>query len=515
MTESQLPPSSVIAAERVPGSPLFREPKVNPCVVVIFGITGDLAKRKLVPAFYNLMADGALPDRFAVVGVSRAESPRDEMIERLRTAVIEFGRRRSLDPEAWGKFSTCLEFVSGQPDDPATYAALREKLAGIDREKGTAGNRVYYLATPPDVFAPVLGNLRKAGLLYPAQPDKRGPWSRVVIEKPFGRDLASARALNQLIADWLDERQTFRIDHYLGKETVQNILVFRYANSIFEPLWNRKSIDYVEITAAETLGVEQRGKFYDQTGVVRDIIQNHLLQVLALCAMEPPVSLDADDVRDQKVQLLRSLRPITGADVPNNVVMAQYEGYRHEPGISPSSRTPTFAAMKVLIDNWRWQGVPFYLRAGKKLAQHITEVSIHFQAVPSYLFPHTGSSQVADPNVLSLRIQPQEGISLRFVAKVPGDHLSVGNVLMSMSYVDTFGKALSDAYERLLLDCIRGDATLFARRDEVEQAWKFVTPILEAWEKANTPIPTYEPVSSGPQEADRLVARDGHSFMKL
>jgi glucose-6-phosphate 1-dehydrogenase len=508
-----IPPNSVIAAEQAKGDPLVRERKAEPCAVVIFGVTGDLSKRKLIPALYNLMADGSLPEQIAFVGVSRGGVSTDEMRERFRESTAQLGRRKSVDPQVWSKFAAALDFVHGQTDDPRTYADLKEKLSLLDRERGTQQNRIFYLATPPEAFAAILENLRKGGLLYPPEPAK--PWSRVVIEKPFGRDLDSALALNKLVAESLDESQTFRIDHYLGKETVQNILVFRYANSIFEPLWNRKYIDHVEITAAEALGVEKRGRFYDETGVVRDIVQNHLLQVLALCAMEPPVSFGADDVRDEKVQVLRSLRPVVGADIRKNVVRGQYDGYRKEDGVSPDSRTPTYVAMKVLIDNWRWQGVPFYLRAGKKLGQQLTEVSIHFQCVPSYLFPHTKTMQVVEPNVLTMRIQPQEGISLRFVAKVPGDHLNVGNVLMNMSYADTFGKSLSEAYERLLLDCMRGDATLFARRDEVEQAWRFVTPMLKAWETdTNQPCP-YAPGSSGPKDADALLAADGHVFTKL
>jgi glucose-6-phosphate 1-dehydrogenase len=510
-----IPPNSVIAAEQALGDPLFRERKVDPCVVVIFGVTGDLSKRKLVPALYNLMAGGSLPEKIGIVGVSRAGIPTDQMRERFRESTAHLGRRKAIDPEVWTRFASALDFVNGQIDDPKTYADLKEKLASIDRERGTQGNRIFYLATPPEAFRVILENLRKGDLLYRANPESPKPWSRVVVEKPFGRDLDSARALNKLVGESLDESQTFRIDHYLGKETVQNILVFRYANSLFEPLWNRKFIDHVEITAAEALGVEKRGKFYDETGVVRDIVQNHLLQVLALCAMEPPVSFGADDVRDEKVQVLRSLRPITGADVKTQVVRAQYDGYRKEEGIAPESRTPTYVAMKVLIDNWRWQGVPFYLRAGKKLAQQVTEVSVHFQPVPNYLFPHTKSSQIVEPNVLTMRIQPQEGMSLRFVVKVPGDHLNVGNVLMSMSYADTFGKSLSEAYERLLLDCMRGDATLFARRDEVEEAWKFVTPLLKAWETDKSAVPTYPASSSGPKEADALLAADGRSFTKF
>jgi glucose-6-phosphate 1-dehydrogenase len=509
-----IPPTSVIAAEQAHGEPLVRERKPDPCVVVIFGVTGDLSKRKLVPALYNLMADGALPEKVAFVGVSRSgDASADEMRERFRESTAQLGRRKSIDPEVWSKFAGALDFVHGPLDDPKTYADLKEKLAIIDREKGTQQNRIFYLATPPEAFKGILENLRMGGLI--CRPETPKPWSRVVIEKPFGRDLESAQALNKLVAESLDESQTFRIDHYLGKETVQNILVFRYANSLFEPLWNRKYIDHVEITAAEALGVEKRGKFYDETGVVRDIVQNHLLQVLALTAMEPPVSFGADDVRDEKVQVLRSLHPIVGADIKKNVVRGQYEGYRKEDGVAPDSRTPTYVAMKVLIDNWRWQGVPFYLRAGKKLGQQVTEVSIHFQQVPNYLFHCTKSSQVVEPNVLTMRIQPQEGMSLRFVVKVPGDHLNVGNVLMNMSYADTFGKALSEAYERLLLDCMRGDATLFARRDEVEEAWRFVTPMLKAWDTDTSVVCPYAAGGTGPKEADALLAADGRAFTKF
>jgi len=508
-------PASAVAAEKIPGSPLLQELKAEPCAVVIFGVTGDLSKRKLIPALYNLMADRMLPEKFAVVGLTRGDDGPDQLRERFHESTAALGRRKSVDPETWKKFAAVLDFVNGRIDDPKAYTDLKAQLAVVDRKRGTQGNRIFYLATPPELFPVILKQLRESGLIYRTTGNGPSPFSRVVIEKPFGHDLASAHALNQLVGESLDETQTFRIDHYLGKETVQNILVFRYANSIFEPVWNRKHIDHVEITQAETIGVEKRGRFYDKTGVVRDIVQNHLLQVLALCAMEPPVSFGADDVRSEKVQVLRSLRPLTGPDVKRQVVRAQYEGYRKEEGVSPDSRTPTYVAMKVLIDNWRWQGVPFYLRAGKKLAQQITEVSIHFQSVPLYLFPQKKNCQHVEPNVLTLRIQPQEGISLRFVTKVPGDHLSVGNVHMNMSYADTFGKSLSEAYERLLLDCMRGDATLFARRDEVEEAWRFVTPILEAWEKDPDPVNVYPPASSGPKEADELISADGRSFTKL
>jgi glucose-6-phosphate 1-dehydrogenase len=501
---STVPPQG-IAVEELPGRPVFQEAKPEPCAVVIFGVTGDLSKRKLIAAFYNLMADGALPEGFALVGVSRSDLSTEELREQLRRSAMAVGGRRVPDAASWDKFASSIEFVRGSTDDPASYKRLQEHLAEIDRKRGTQKNRIFYLATPPEAFPGVIDNLRRAGLIYRARTGPDQPFSRVIIEKPFGRDLASARALNELIAESLDESQAFRIDHYLGKETVQNILVFRYANSIFEPIWNRKYVDYVEITAAETLGIEQRGAFYDETGVVRDIVQNHLLQVLALSAMEAPVSFAADDVRNEKVQVLHSLRRLTPASVARDIVFGQYQGYRQEKGVAPDSRTPTYAALKVHIDNWRWHGVPFYLRAGKKLASHLTEIAVHFQSVPTYLFSRADKCQTVAPNVLRIRIQPDEGISLRFVTKVPGDHLSLGNVHMTMNYANAFGKQLSDAYERLILDCMRGDATLFARRDEVEEAWKFLAPVLETWDKGRDAPEIYAPSSQGPTKTDALV----------
>jgi glucose-6-phosphate 1-dehydrogenase len=504
-------PMTGIAVEAVPGRPIVKEPRPEPCAVVIFGAAGDLTRRKLMPALYNLAVDGSLPRPFAVVGVSRAPMATDELRARFRETTAEFSRR-PLDSAVWDRFAGGIEYVAGTFEAPETYAALAEKLAALDRDPGTRGNRIFYLATPPGEFAVILENLEKAGLLR--RPGE-GPFCRVIIEKPFGRDLASARALDDLVGRYLDESQIFRIDHYLGKETVQNILVLRFGNSIFEPLWNRKYVDHVEITAAESIGVEGRGRFYDATGALRDIVQNHLLQVLSLCTMEPPVSLGAEDVRDKKVELLRVLRPI-GARAREDTVRGQYRGYAQEPGVAPDSRTETYIAMKVMIDNWRWQGVPFYLRAGKRLAERRTEVSIHFQGTPLSLFAGRDERcQALEPNVLTLSIQPHEGVSLGFVAKVPGDSLSVGNVLMNMSYATAFGKPISEAYERLLLDCARGDATLFARRDGVEWAWRFVTPILEAWDADPAPIPVYEPGSAGPAEAERLLDQDGRAWRPL
>ena len=506
-------PDAGIAFEEIPGSPVWQETKAEPCAIVIFGITGDLAKRKLLPALFHLLADGSLPENFAVIGMSRSELSKDELLEQLRRSVMGLGGRRFPDAATWEKFAAAIEFTRGSVEDASSYARLKEQLGSIDAARGTRQNRIFYLATPPDAFPSIIENLRRANLIYRARTGE--PFSRVIIEKPFGRDLASARALNELVAESLDESQTFRIDHYLGKETVQNILVLRYANSIFEPIWNRKYIASVEIIAAETLGVEHRAGFYDKTGVLRDIVQNHLLQVLALSAMEAPVSFAADDVRDEKVQVLRSLRPITGAAVSREVALGQYEGYLQEKGVAPGSRTPTFAGLRVFIDNWRWQGVPFYLRAGKKLASNLTEIAVHFQPVPSYLFRGTEQCQAAAPNVLRISIQPNEGVSLRFVAKVPGDQLSLGNVRMSMSYANAFGKPLSEAYERLLLDCMRGDATLFARRDEVEEAWTFLTPILEASEKGSEPPERYTPGSQGPSKAAALADGKGHALTPL
>jgi len=502
-----------IAVEEIPGLPILKERTPDPCALVIFGV-GDLARRKLVPALYNLWADGALPDKIGIVGYGRSATTADEFRAGLRDSANQFSRRPP-DARTWDAFAASMEFVQGTFEDEGGYRALQNALANVDRTRGTGGNRIFYLATPPASFPVILQNLHRTGLLHRGSPtEKESPFCRVIVEKPFGRDLASAQALNKLVAEYLDEDQTFRIDHYLGKETVQNILVFRFANSIFEPLWNRKYVDHVQIVASESIGVERRGQFYDATGVLRDVVQNHLLQVLALSALEPPASFAADDIRDEKVQVFRSLRPIVGDGVHRDVVRAQYRGYTQEDGVSRDSRTPTYVAMKVMIDNWRWQGVPFYLRAGKRLSVRRTDVCVHFQAVPLCLFGQENSCQIVEPSVLTLRIQPEEGISLSFVAKVPGDHVKVGNVLMNMTYADAFGKPIAEAYERLLLDCMRGDTTLFTRRDGVEQAWRFVTPILEEWDADKTAIPQYEPGSAGPAEADALLTRDGRRWKK-
>jgi glucose-6-phosphate 1-dehydrogenase len=500
-----------------PSSPPPPERRTDPCVLVIFGASGDLTSRKLVPALYNLAREKLLPPGFATVGFARRDKTDAAFRKELHDAAMKHSRSKPIDEAVWAPFEGAIEWHRGSFDDEDAYRALSERLAAIDRKHGTRGNRLYYFATPPDAFPVILGHLAKSGLLCtPEHACAPGsPWSRVIIEKPFGRDLASAQALNRVVAATLDESQIFRIDHYLGKETVQNILVFRFGNSIFEPLWNRKYIDHVQITAAEQIDVEGRGNFYDSTGILRDFVQNHIMEVLSLIAMEPPVSFEANEIRDEKAQVLRSLRPIAGADVARYVVHGQYDGYRDEPGVAESSRTPTFAALQVHIDNWRWQGVPFFVRAGKALKSRATEVAIHFQRAPLSLFGGEAACNVLEPNVLTLRIQPDEGIALRFESKVPGDAIETASVTMDFSYRHAFSVESADAYERLLLAAMRGDATLFLRRDAVEHAWRFVTPMIEAWEASDAPPARYAKGSEGPHESEALVARAGRAWRPL
>ncbi len=515
MTTDGTPPGKIHPTLRTSShTPVVSAGKVEPCSLVIFGITGDLAERKLIPALYHLEKEGSLPDCLPLIGVGRRDLSGDGLANSLREKVSLFSGTKA-QGDVWKCLVSGFQYVRGDFDNADTYRALGETLAELEREKGTGGNRLFYLATPPGLFPVIVRNLSDADLLHRSGRRGEGPWSRVIIEKPFGRDLESAKELNRLVGGVLREDQTFRIDHYLGKETVQNILTFRFGNSIFEPIWNRKYIDHVQITAAEEIGVEGRGAFYDNTGVLRDIIQNHLLQVLALCAMEPPVSFKADEIRDEKVQVLRSLRPFWPDDMGKAVLFGQYDGYRENDGVARDSRTPTFTALRVLIDNWRWQGVPFYLRAGKKLTSRVTEVAIHFQRIPFCLFGHEGVCRQIDPNVLVLRIQPDEGICLCFASKIPGDDIKVATVKMDMSYSETFQQRVGDAYERLILDCMRGDATLFARKDEVERSWEFVTPLLDTWESGTERPCTYAPGSDGPVEADRLIGADGRIWRAL
>ncbi|HYM80496.1 MAG TPA: glucose-6-phosphate dehydrogenase [Candidatus Limnocylindria bacterium] len=497
-------------------TPVVFEPKPRqapPCALVVFGGTGDLARRKLLPALYNLEVGGLLSERFATIGVARGSHTDREYREAMRAAVDEFSRRRPVDSGVWQRFAERLAYLAGSFDDAAAFEGLSTRLQELDRAHDLEGNRLFYLATPPSQFGVILEGLRKAGLI---RPPGQGPWTRVIIEKPFGRDLASARELNRLVGDVLDESQTFRIDHYLGKETVQNLLVFRFGNSIFEPLWNRKYVDHVEIAAMETVGVGTRGKFYDQTGVLRDIVQNHLLEVLALVAMEPPNTMQADDVRNEKLKVVRALRENWSDSIDRDVLLGQYRGYRQEPDIATDSTTSTFAALRVYLDNWRWQGVPFYLRAGKQLKKRVTEISIHLQTIPLCLFGREDVCEKLEPNVLTLRIQPDEGIQLTFASKVPGDDLRAATVKMDMSYVETFGGEPPEAYERLLLDAMRGDATLFSRRDWVEASWAWLDPILDHFERQPPrDFPNYEPGSWGPESCHPWIRRDRRTWREL
>jgi len=489
-----------------------RRRKPEPTAVVIFGAMGDLSGRKLAPALFNLMLDNSMTEPTVLIGVGRNALPAARFAEHLRPRVSEFSRRK-VEPAMWDKFASTLDYVGGEFSDDATYLALKARLE-VAAVAGTRGNRVFYLSTPPSMFATILEKLQKHGLIERSVQKPGVIGCRVIVEKPFGRDLASARALNEMIGAYLHESQIYRIDHYLGKETVQNILVLRFGNSIFEPLWNRNHIDWVEITATESIGIEGRGTFYEQTGVVRDIIQNHLLQILSLVTMEVPSSFAPDDIRDEKSQVLRSVRNLTLNDVANYCVRGQYRTYREENGVPPNSETATYAAMRFLIDSWRWQGVPFYMRAGKKLAERLTEVNIHFKPVPLVLFKEEAAGSVLQPAMLTLRIQPQEGISLRFVTKVPGENINVGNVHMDMSYAEAFKRPISEAYERLLLDCMRGDATLFNRRDSVDRAWELIQPVLQVWE-ATPGVHFYDDGTTGPAAADEMMGRDGRSWRDL
>ncbi|HEX7601894.1 MAG TPA: glucose-6-phosphate dehydrogenase [Polyangiaceae bacterium] len=495
------------------------------CAIVIFGASGDLTKRKLVPALYNLAVSRALPGSFAVVGVARRPKSDEQFRAEMREGVSKFSRRRPIDEELFQDFERGISYVAGDFNTPKTYEDLAVQLDRLDAERGTRKNRLFYLAVSPSEFAPIVHGLRAAKLAIrpDGAPSGAPPWTRVVFEKPFGHDLASARALNETIAGVFRESQVFRIDHYLGKETVQNMLVFRFANSMFEPIWSREHVDNVQITVAEDIGLEGRGKFYEQTGVTKDIVENHLMQLLCLTAMEPPISLAADPVRDEKVKVLRSLRPMERTMVAESVVRGQYgrgfvraedvTGYREEPDVARDSCVETFVAMKVFVDNWRWGGVPFYVRAGKRLARRVTEIAVQFKKVPHPLFQAPDGGMA--PNVLALRIQPDEGISVRFTSKEPGQHTILRDVAMDFRYGAAFGSNTPEAYERLLLDAMRGDATLFTRRDEVEEQWAFIDRVFDAWQSAGTvPPPIYPAGSWGPEAAHDMLARDGRRWRR-
>jgi glucose-6-phosphate 1-dehydrogenase len=488
--------------------------------VVIFGGAGDLAHRKLLPALYNLHLDGLLPDRFAVVGVGRKRLSDDAYRAFAREGVERFSRRPP-DQAHWQTFADALYFVEADLEESPAIATLGARLDTIEHERGLPGHRVYYLAVPPSKFVPTVNRLAAARFVPPVD----GPQhARLIVEKPIGRDLSSARTINDAIARVFDERQIFRIDHYLGKETVQNILVLRFANSFFEPLFNQKYIDHVQITVAEEEGIGTRAGYYEQAGALRDIVQNHMLQLLALVAMEPPRSLDPDVVRDEKLEVVQSLRPLEGDCVDRDAVRAQYAagldashpvpGYLGEPGVDRSSRVETFVALQVFVDNWRWAGVPFFLRTGKRLPRRASEISIQLKAVPPILF-NKGPTNPLDPNVLTIRIQPDEGFALGIMSKIPGPNVRIVPVNMDFQYSSRFGATSPEAYERLLLDVLTGDATLFMRRDSVEASWQWVTPILERWSgRTADPLPTYPAGSWGPVEADRLIEATGRRWRR-
>ena len=491
----------------------------TPCTMVIFGATGDLTRRKLMPALYHLMSDGLLSRDFSVIGIGRGEMSDDQFRDAMRGALENCGAAGAAEPSVWDVFADRLEYVSGDLSDAATYVALGDRLSMLERGNGSARGRLFYLALPPSAYETALVHLSESGLAPQLTDADRRPWVRIVIEKPFGHSLESARALNRLIRERFAEHQIFRIDHYLGKETVQNLLVFRFANSIFEPVWNRDHIHHVQITAAESVGVEHRAGYYEEAGVFRDMFQNHLLQILALTAMEPPVAFRADAVRSEKVKVLDAIRPIPHVDIHRYTVMGQYgpgkiggklvPGYRVEEGVAPSSTTPTYAAARLLIDNWRWQGVPFFLRSGKRMPRRATEIAIRFRQPPHLMFPLTPGQGIA-PNVLRFRIQPNEGISLCFEVKVPDHHFRMATATMDFSYADGFGTSAHSAYETLLVDCMLGDATLFTRSDGVEATWRVVDPIAAAWEQSPpTRLPNYSAGEWGPAEADALIRDAG------
>lgn len=497
-----------------------REQSLQPTALVIFGASGDLTRRKLLPAVYNLALSRLLPERFAVVGVARRPMP--EFVSLMEAGVGKHSRRRPLDLAAWGELAKRISYVQGEFHDAATYVKLRAELARLERSVGTQAC-VFYLAVAPDQVQAIVEGLSSAGLVVPPRDERGAPTRRVVIEKPFGDDLASAKALNRKLLAHLAESQIYRIDHYLGKETVQNLLVLRFGNTIFEPLWSRQHVKHVQITVAEDIGVEGRGKFYEETGITRDIVQNHALQLLTLVGMEPPASWDADAVRDEKVKVLRALQPICGSEVRARTVRGQYAAgvvrgdevpaYRTEPNVAIDSMTETYVALAMSVDNWRWGGVPFYLRAGKRLAKRVAEIVLHFKPLPHGLF-RGAPGAMQDPNMLVMRIQPDEGISLRFATKVPGQGVSMREVAMDFRYGAAFGSSTPEAYERLLLDAMRGEATLFTRADEVEAQWGFIDPIVTGWREQEVPLEPYASGSWGPRQADRLIEATGDRWRR-
>jgi glucose-6-phosphate 1-dehydrogenase len=490
-----------------------------PCAIVIFGASGDLTHRKLMPALFDLFQDGLLTRHFAVVGFSRSPLSDDDFRRMARDGLEHRASRTITDDKTWEQFSSSLHYISGQFNEPASYQHLRERLEKIDVAHGTQGNRVFYLATPPELFKDITAQLGAAGL---HQRRNENGFVRLVIEKPFGVDLETARDLNHSVQAVFRESQVFRIDHYLGKETVQNILAFRLANGIFEPIWNRNFVDHVQLTVAETVGVERRGGYYDKIGAFRDVLENHMLQLLSIVAMEPPVVFEAEPVRDEKLKVLKALRRIPPEQTGEFTLRGQYtagkvdgqpvSSYRGEEKVAPDSWTETFVVMRLQIDNWRWAGTPFYLRHGKRLPTRATEIAIQFKRAPQMFFP---GEELLEPNVLAMRIQPDEGISLRFGAKVPGPTMSLQEVDMNFLYGSSFAVSQADAYERLLLDAMLGDRTLFTRADEVEQAWAWAEDIQAGWSERPNNVHFYPAGSWGPAWADAFIERDGRQWRRL
>jgi glucose-6-phosphate 1-dehydrogenase len=493
----------------------------DPAIVALFGATGDLAHRKVIPALYQLWRTNLLPHEFMLLAIGRRPYDDDTFRKEIRGALEKYARVLPLDEAAWKAFSHRVAYQRCDFDDPKGFDQLAKRLDDVDREHGTRGNRLFYLATQPSAFSEIVAELGRVGLDHEVH---GAGWRRVVIEKPFGHDLESAHRLNKEVGRVFRESQVYRIDHYLGKETVRNLLVFRFANGIFEPIWNRRHIDHVQITVAESIGVENRGAFYEETGASRDFLQNHLLQLMSLVAMEPPATFEADPLRDEKVKVLRAIAEKSRHQIGRDVVRGQYAsgwvaaqqvpGYRQEPEVDPQSETETFIAAKLMIDDWRWSDVPFYLRTGKRLPKRATEIAIQFKEVPHKLFRESATDP--EPNLLAIRIQPDEGIMLRFGAKIPGLGIDVRSVTMDFTYGSAFAVDSPDAYETLILDALLGDASLFTRADEVEEAWGIVDPIIDAW--ADTPppdFPNYEAGSWGPAEADEMLAREGRRWRRI
>lgn len=495
----------------------------EPCVMVIFGATGDLTARKLLPALYNLAREGGLPSHFACVGFARREKDHALFRKEMHEAVNRFSRSQPIEETLWENFSPQLFYHQAEFHDDQGYESLRNFLEELDRKFNTKGNRVFYLSTQPSSFPLIIEKLSQHKLIYPVS-ENSAPWSRVIIEKPFGHDLDSAVDLQNHILKFLKESQIYRIDHYLGKETVQNLLVFRFSNPIFESIWNNRYIDNIQITVSEEIGIGSRGHFWEEAGMLRDIVQNHMMQLLSLVGMEPPTNLSADAIHDEKVKVLQSIRPFPMKEFDSLVVRGQYGpgfingtavcGYREENNVAPNSSVETYAALTLFIDNWRWSGVPFYLRAGKRLPKRVTEISVTFNSVPpGCLFQL--SDRPLTSNTLVIRIQPDEGIALKMNCKVPGLNGSIQPVKMDFRYSSYFGLTPPEAYERLLCDCMAGDSTLFARADEVLTSWKLLTPVLERWKKPASSFPNYAAGTWGPVAADQMLAKSGRQWRNL